>query len=211
MTADSEVTVAADAARLARVRALIAESADCPLATLRILDLACRTGSFAIPLAQDGATVSGVEGNTANLAVAFQRTALPNLVLIHADVREFDQWQGRYDVTLCLGLLYHLELPSVVLLLRQLARCTEVACIIDTHVGRPDEEWTIDGQSYRGSLYSDQPGHAWGSLGNTVSAWLDLPSLLQLVRCTGFTDVRVVPGAAYPEESADRVWLVATV
>lgn len=206
---DTVSTLAADAQRLLRVRDLIATRLGKTLASLRVLDLACRVGAFAIPLATDGCHVVAVEHNPANLARMRELLPVPGLRLVAADVREHDAWAGRYDVTLCLGLLYHLDADSAFGLLQRLAECTTGICIIDTQVGTGDAQWTVDGQTYTGSTYRDVPGHPWGSVGNETSAWFDQCSLVRLITHAGFASVMPVPDSSYPDEPSNRLWLVA--
>lgn len=210
---DTVASVAADVHRLRRVQTLIGHYVARPLSSLRILDLGCRTGAFAVPLAAAGASVFAVDGNTANVLAVRARTGWavpPNLRLVQADVREGHHWDGRFNVSLCLGLLYHLDAGSAGQLLRRLARRTTGVCIIDTHVGTGTSEWTVAGRTYTGSDYADQPGHPWGSVTNGVSAWFDRESLLRLVSWAGFGEVTPLDAQpCYPGEPSDRLWLVA--
>lgn len=94
----------ADRQRLARVIDLI--RARTPLEGLRVLDLACRTGVFTAGLAAEGADVLGIEGRGGNLAHASEGRGITYL---HEDVRDLSVAEhGSHDVTLCLGILYHL-------------------------------------------------------------------------------------------------------
>jgi SAM-dependent methyltransferase len=190
---------------------LIARHLAHPVAGLSVLDLACRTGAFAWPLAAQGARVLGIDGRADNLAIARARSGdRGNPEFRHADVRDIVQWAGRYDVTLCLGLLYHLDADGVWQLLRHLAQRTAGLCIIDTHVGDGESRWTLGGRHYTGLTYADNTTSLWGSIGNTDSAWFDRLSLWRLAHAAGFGAAVWVPGPAYEGEPASRTWLVAT-
>ena len=56
--------------KLQRLVQVAADVCGRPLADLRVLDLACLEGGFAIEFARHGATVVGIEGREANLAKA---------------------------------------------------------------------------------------------------------------------------------------------
>ena len=103
--------------RLRRFIQAVSDSARRPLGELRVLDLACLEGMFAVELARMGASVVGIEGREANVAkarLAKEVLGLENLEFHQDDVRNLSEERyGRFDVVLCLGILYHLNPPHV--------------------------------------------------------------------------------------------------
>lgn len=198
-----------------RTLQLVADVAG-PLGGLRVLDLGTLEGLYAIELALQGADVVAVEGREANLAkAAFARDALglTNLELVHDDLRSVSAERfGSFDVVLCLGVLYHLDAPSVFRLVTEVGRMTRRLAVVETQVGlvgRRRYRWA--GRPYRGRLFAEQQRHLWASLGNDESLWLTRPSLLNLLASAGFTSVQesLVPLVAPTARYRDHVVLTA--
>src|SRR5438132_8218599 len=103
--------------RLRRFLQIAADLTREPLNTLRVLDLACLEGQYGIEIALHGADVLAIEGREANLAkVRFAKDilSLDNLKVLLDDVRHLDVHRhGHFDIVLCLGILYHLDVPDV--------------------------------------------------------------------------------------------------
>lgn len=191
---------AADQARLRRVLDLIPEPDG-----LRILDLGAGTGVFSTALAERGAMVLAIEGRESN---ARQIRPHPNLVVEVGDVRGLSlSAHGMFGVSLCLGILYHLDASSAFGLLRSLAEVTERYAVIDTHTGGGTQV-ELGGETYGGRFYSEPAGD-WSSIGNAESFWFAPGDLERLILAAGFAQVRRVPGKAYLGEPDDRLWLVA--
>lgn len=176
---------------------------------LTVLDLACRTGAFSRKLAQAGATVVGIEGNTAN----FDRIPpMEQAQFVQADVRELptlDLPWNQFDAILCLGLLYHLEACDVCeLLVNMQARLRPNGfVIVDTHVGAPSARVQIDGTVYNGEIYDEGKPGPWTSIGNPTSFWFSKPSLHHLCQSLGWT-VEELPGPAWGGQDPGRHWMV---
>jgi SAM-dependent methyltransferase len=216
-------SVPQDAPRLRRVLQLAADLADKPLAELRVLDLGCLEGQYAIEFALHGAEVVGIEGREANLAkarLAKQVLGLERLELIQADVRSLDRAShGSFDVVLCLGLLYHLDAADVFPFLAQLRSVCRGLAVIDTHVsvsGRSTHEH--GGHGYRGHVFVEHSRRAsarqreasrWASLDNSESFWPTQASLCNGLQRAGFSSVLRCEVPAVPGVPADRVTLVA--
>lgn len=204
----------ADAARLDRVKKLIWERLDLAgewrqddLTGLCVLDLASRIGVFSEALAADGATVVAIEGRQANLD---QVPPPARATYVKSDVRMVD-FESTFDVTLCLGLLYHLPAGDALVLLEDLARCTRRFMILDTHVAAPGaEEWIeLGGYPFRGSTYGEGDARApWSALHNLTSFWFTEPSLLLLLVQAGWGDIERIEGPAYEGEPENRRWYV---
>jgi len=191
---------------------------------LRVLDLACLEGMYALELAARGADVVAIEGREANLAKA--RFAARALGLEHridfqlGDVRDLSRERhGEFDAVLCLGILYHLDAPDVFPFVERLAETSRRLLIVDTNVSlAPRDERRRDGAVYKGeSLFEHDPSSSseqrlkavWSSLDNP-SAWIPtLPSLVSLLGRSGFTSVAECWLPAEPDKTPGRITLVA--
>lgn len=137
------------------------------------LDVGCHEGYYAIALARRGARrVVGLDVRAENLRKA--RFVAAALGLSDIEFREGNAEQigsettGTFDLTLFLGILYHLENPM--LCLRNLASVTKRACIVETQVIEEvagETEWgsRMWKQPYRGMLALIDEGA--GYRGNT--------------------------------------------
>jgi SAM-dependent methyltransferase len=208
--------------RLLRVRQLVYDLIG-PVAGLRILDLGCLEGLYAIEFALQGAEVVGIEGREPNIEKARfvkEALALEKLELIQDDVRNLsaDRY-GTFDVVLCIGLLYHLDAPDVFVFLEQLgAVCTRLA-IVDTHIAlSPRTTRDYDGRQYAGLPFVEHDPAAsdderarqlWASLDNAESFWPTEASLLRALSDVGFTTVTEVKLPAQMATPADRVTYAA--
>lgn len=174
-----------------------------PLAELRVLDLGCGEGLYAVEFAQQGAAALGVEGRAANFAKAeFARAALglDRLSFVQGDVRDVTLERfGPFDVVLCSGLLYHLDAPAVFEVLAQLRRLCTGVLIIDTRIALSgDRRETWQGREYLGATYREHaPGASTdvklaqlgASLDNDESFWFTRRSVVNLLADLGFSSV----------------------
>jgi SAM-dependent methyltransferase len=181
------------------------------LSGLRVADLACLEGGYALALARRGARVLGVEarrGNFEKLALVAEHFALPNLEFVRRDVKEFGAGEfGRFDAVLALGILYHLDRPAE--WLARIAPAVGRVLLLDTHyapeddaaarridprVGAPGplEERREAGLAVRGRSVADLPEGTdpevlpWAAYSNAASFWLTKESLLRVLRSVGF-------------------------
>jgi SAM-dependent methyltransferase len=194
-----------------------------PLGELRVLDLACLEGGFAIEFARHGATVLGIEGRQANLAKAiFARDILEldRLTFELGDVRDLSAARhGTFDVVICAGILYHLDAPDVFAFAERVAEVCSRVAIIDTSISlRPAESRDYKGRTYWGRSFPEHDDDAstdaraanlWGSLSDSSSFWITRASLLNLLRDAGFTSVMEVLNPALPGQLSDRTVLAA--
>lgn len=202
---DEQLDAPGDAERTAGVLGIIAERRE--LEGLRVLDLACRTGAFTHALAAAGAAAYGLEGRAENLALAAVRSENGAQFML-GDVRDLDrEVHGIFDVTLCLGILYHLDAEDAVKLLRAMRAVTTGFAVIDTHVGEPVDSTDVGGREYQGQWYYEPPGW-WSSIGNRRSWWFTPDSLDDAVRLAGWTRIEHHPGIRWNGEPAGRRWLV---
>jgi hypothetical protein len=206
-----------------RILQIASDITNRPLAALRVLDLACLEGAYAIEFALHGATVVGIEGRESNIVKAqFAQRALglDRLTLVQGDVRDLcRQGHGLFDVVLCIGILYHLDTPDVFAFVERIAEvCTHVA-IFDTHIStRGDVRVEYDGVTYSGEKYvehapeateDDRVKKVWASLSDPESFWLTRPSLSNLLAKAGFTSVYECHNPAEAMRPSDRITLVA--
>ncbi|WP_448573392.1 class I SAM-dependent methyltransferase [Trichothermofontia sp.] len=182
---------------------IVADIARRPWTQLRILDLACLEGWYAIECALQGAEVVGIEGRKASVEKARlvkDIHRLDRLTFYQDDVRNLSVANyGQFDVILCLGILYHLDAPDVFAFIEQLAACCRGFAIVDTHISlTPAVEQTYQGQTYWGEYYqehaeaaspAEREQAAWASLDNPKSFWLTRPSLVNCLQTSGFTSV----------------------
>lgn len=189
-----------DAERVDKVLRYVTGEVD-SLRGLRILDLACRTGVFARSFAKAGAVAVGIEGKTEN----FNRIpSTPNATFFRDDVRNLSaQKYGTFDITLCLGILYHLGPEDVVSLLRSMRKVTKTFALIDTHVAiTPYGTATAFGCSYDGRWFHEEPVTLWSSVGNVRSWWFTEESLACACADAGWGEVTFLGN-----EAADRRWI----
>jgi 2-polyprenyl-3-methyl-5-hydroxy-6-metoxy-1,4-benzoquinol methylase len=194
-----------------------------PLGDLRVLDLACLEGLYAIEFARHGAEAVGVEIREANLAkarFAGEALGLERLSLVQDDVRNLSaERYGAFDVVLCLGILYHLDAPDVFDFVHRMAAVTRRCLVVDTHVSTTNEVTkTFGGREYAGKYFVEHAPDAtpeekermlWASIDNVKSFWLTRSSLDNLLAHAGFTSVYECHNPAVSSRAADRVTLVA--
>lgn len=202
---DERLDAPGDPERTAGVLRIIAERR--PNEQLRVLDLACRTGAFTWALADAGHEAFGLEGRADNLTFAAERPENGAQYML-GDVRDLSaETHGTFDVTLCLGILYHLGDTDAIGLLRAMRAVTSDFAVIDTHVGAPVDSTDIEGQVFQGQWYGEPPGW-WSSIGNQRSWWFTAESLDDAVRLAGWEHIEHHPGIRWPGEPAGRHWLV---
>jgi predicted RNA methylase len=189
--------------RLRRYLQIAADIVVEPLDRIRVLDLACLEGQFGVEFALHGANVVGIEGREVNVAraqFAKDTLSLDNLRRVQDDVRHLSRERyGKFDVILCLGILYHLDAPDVMEFMENIFEtCTRVA-IIDTHFSLEDRDsYVWKGNTYWGVYVEEHNSQAterqkldalWHSIGNLRSFKLTRPSICNLLRHVGFTSV----------------------
>lgn len=193
-----------DLQRLDRVLHLI--RARVPIEGLQVLDLACRTGLFTAALAKAGAQAVGIEGRPENLDPA---NFVDGTGYVLDDVRNLAVHRNdTYDVTLCLGILYHLAAIDAITLLRAMRAVTTRFAIVDTHVALQGGELaTVDGVDYDGRWFIETDG-PWAAIDNEASWWFTRQALDTAILAAGWTSIEHVDGAGWDGEAADRRWLV---
>jgi hypothetical protein len=209
--------------RVLRHIQLVADILAKPMSQVRTLDLACLEGGFSFELAMQGAQVVGLEGRKENVdkceAVKSQ-IGLSNCSFLQDDVRNLSKHtHGRFDVVLCLGILYHLTASDGTELLKRMYEVCQRAIVIDTHVALFGEERVAIGpELFSGRSYCEFPSNTpperkqaalASSLDNDSSFWMTEESLCRCLKAVGFTSVMKVLVPSIPLNVNDRATLVA--
>jgi len=212
-----------DEIKLRRIVQIISDIAGRPLEGLRVLDLACLEGLYAIELARHGARVLAIEGREANLEkarFAKEVLSLDSLELVQDDVRNLSKEKhGYFDVVLCLGILYHLDVPDVFYFLEKIAQVCQGFTIIDTHVSATPEKFHLfKGRKYWGKTFREHSTNStpeerarelWMSLDNPTSFWFTRPSIYSVLSHLEFTSVYECHKPFEPNKPNDRITLLA--
>src|SRR5262245_11887862 len=114
-----------------------------------------------------------------------------------------------FDITLCLGLLYHMEPVDVIQLLRVMRTMTTGFAVIDTHAGTPHGTIEVEGHQFQGHWYHEPPG-LWSSLGNERSWWFTPESLDDALRLANWSMIEHYPGIRHQDEPEGRIWRVVS-
>jgi SAM-dependent methyltransferase len=171
-----------------------------PIKDMRVLDLACLEGAYAIEFARNGAEVVGIEGREANIEKAFfakKVLGLDNLTFVKDDVLNLSKEKyGEFDVVICSGILYHIDAPEVFSFIKSIYEVTTKLAFFDTQFslsGRDSVEF--EGKTYYGNVYKehyetasdeDKEKVLWASLNNNNSFWFTKPSLFNFLNEAGF-------------------------
>ena len=186
-----------------RVIQAVCDVARRPLAELRILDLGSAHGSYSIELATRGARVLGIEGREAWLEQArckARELSLSNVEFVQDDVRNLSRDKyGDFDIVLCLGILYHLDVPDVLEFVGRVSEvCRDfsvfetrvVAAPVVSHDWRANRYWGMSTCEHPpGASDDDKLKNLGASLDNEHSFEFTRTSLCNILRNTGFTSV----------------------
>ncbi len=209
--------------RLRRIVQVAADLLGKPLSQARVLDLACLEGHYGIELAMHGATVVGIEIREANIIkarYAQQQLGLENIEFIRDDVRNISREKlGGFDIVICSGILYHLDIPDVFELVRRMHEICDRMVVIDTQIAlNPRVTVSDNGRTYSGLRYREHDEGApreekyedlWASIDNDQSFWFTHPSLCNLIADAGFTSMLRVENPDMPATAVDRQTYVA--
>jgi SAM-dependent methyltransferase len=153
---------------------------------LRVLDLRCGEGGFALEMAKLGAEVVAVEGR-AELAekAEFARDALRlrNVSIDRGDIRRLSvEEHGFFDVVLALGVLDHLDAPAVFDVAKRLGSVCKGFALIEARLApRARSAREFDGLVFRG--VNDRSSH------DAPAFVLTRRSMLGLLGLAGFTSI----------------------
>jgi hypothetical protein len=189
-----------------------------------VIDVACHQGYFASHLARKGCSVLGIDAreehvrDTKLIASAY---GLGNLRAEQHDINTIRGGElGQFDITLMLGLLYHIENPvGAIRLARSLTR---KACVIETQVV-PNMTGVVDWGSYQfqrplvasfGIIDETEETHAPEASTTGICVTPSYEALLFLMGKLGFRRVErlAVPHGGYEQlASGKRVMVVGFV
>lgn len=172
------------------------------LSGLRVLDLGAGEGGLSLEFARHGAEVVYVDGREHNAAKArfvAEVLDIQGIRFLCQDVRDMPDFEKKFDLVLCYGLLYHLDAVSAFNLIEKISQITSRVAVVDTHfslVNERSEE--LGGETYSGRSFREYPDDVsaadmnnalWSSIGNITSFWFTKPSLLNLLNRVGFFTV----------------------
>ena len=130
--------IVGDEIKLQRVVQCVLDHMGGTVEGMRIVDLGCGEGLYSIEFARRKASCLAVEGREPRAEkVRFVKKvlSLDNLDVVQDDVRNLSvEKYGKFDVVLCLGILYHLGAPDVFSFAARLSEVCRKICIIDTRV-----------------------------------------------------------------------------
>jgi SAM-dependent methyltransferase len=169
---------------------------------VRVADLGCLEGGFAVEFARMGFRVLGLDVRESNLAACRYvkvRTNLPNLEFVRDDAWNVAKY-GPFDAVFCCGLLYHFDRPRQFLEL--LASVTTRLLILQTHFATEtaNQKFSLspelcENESLSGrwfpelvdeKAFADRENFRWASWDNRRSFWVRREHLLQAIRDVGF-------------------------
>ena len=212
-----------NAAKVRRVMQLTDDLAAKPFDALRILDLGCGEGVYAIEAALRGAEVLALDARTERMdegAAVAARHGLDGVTFRQEDVRRVSRAShGEFDAVWCLGLLYHLEAAEAVALLERVYELCTGLLVIDTLISLDGgEEVTCAGRTYEGEHVREHEdgdteavrrGRVLRSIDNTFAFRFTRASLVRAVGDAGFTSVLECHAPPEPEKARDRITLAA--
>ncbi len=212
----------ANGVKVRRVMQMTRDLSRKPFAGLRILDLGCGEGVYAIEAALRGAQVLALDARDQRMkegAACAERHGLGNLRFVCKDVREVTEALGSYDVVYLLGLLYHLDAPDIFTVLENIAKLCTRLLIIDTLVAlEPDTAVEWRGRTFAGTRHREhedgdsaqlRKSRVLKSIDNTFSLRLSRESLLRALHEAGFTSCYECRLPFEPGKAGDRITLAA--
>jgi tRNA (mo5U34)-methyltransferase len=189
---------------------------------VRCVDMACHQGWFAMQTALRGARqVYGIDVRREHIERArlvSELADLDNATFERRNLFDLDpDRDGTFDLTLFLGILYHLEDP--VGALKKARALTEELCVIETQVARPAPAlsymWGPDPNPRTGSAIAvGRVDEVHAAEGGAVVLVPTLDALYDLLYAVGFANVRLAqPGPDAQEQyvAGERVILFAEV
>lgn len=168
---------------------------------LRIADLGCLEGGYAVEFARMGFQVLGIDVRDSNIAACNyvkSKTNLPNLAFAKDNVLNIAN-HGVFDAVFCCGLLYHLDKPKQ--FLEALASVTTKLVIIQTHFSteKQNDKFNLsqisENEGILGRWYTEfanddsfkqREASKWASWDNHRSFWIQREYLLQTIQEVGF-------------------------
>jgi SAM-dependent methyltransferase len=201
---------------------LLDEVFQCRWHEIRCLDVACHQGWFATQLALRGASkVLGIDVRNDHIEMASVIKYLSNMSNVTFTKRNLyeinPEEDGEYELTLFLGILYHLDNPLQAL--RVIRSVTKHLCVIESQVVRPVPEleclWGADATPRKGpgiAVVESDEHHVEGKRSVVLVPTLD--ALCQMLYAVGFNHLylSVPPQSVYEQYgNFDRVVVFAQV
>lgn len=193
------------------------------------MDIACNEGYFGFEVLRRGAkSVIGFDARLINIEKAKfikNHFGYKNIDFFVDDVYNLDlNRYGLFDLTLCLGLIYHLENP--ILALRKIKELTKKVCVIDTQVIRFNPKVGVDGiksasgrsdniletDSILGLFEEDKTNQCASITG--LSCFPNKSAVLKMLKVAGFSEIlQLEPPKDAHEQYAnfERIILIAKV
>jgi SAM-dependent methyltransferase len=213
----------ANGVKVRRIMQITRDLARRPFQELRILDVGCGEGVYAVEAGLRGADVLALDARTQRMdmgAACAKRHGLDNVKFVQQDVREVTRdTYGEFDVVYCLGLLYHLDVPDLFRVLENLHSVCAGMLVADTLVSlEGGSEATHGGRVYQGERrreHGDEDSvelrrtRVLKSIDNTFSFLLTRESLVRLLSDVGFSSVLECHAPPEPLKAGDRITLVA--
>jgi SAM-dependent methyltransferase len=213
----------ANAVKVRRVMQITRDLGGRPFAELRILDLGCGEGVYAIEAALRGAEVLALDARIERMrdgADCAQRHGLEDVTFGQEDVRRVSRdTQGEFDIVYCLGLLYHLDVPDVFSVLERVYELCGRLLVVDTLITpEPDLEVEHRDRAYEGSRYrehedddsdEDRRSRVLRSIDNDLAFRFTQTSLLRALHEVGFSSVFQCHVPPEPLKPEDRITLAA--
>ena len=168
---------------------------------LRLADLGCLEGGYAVEFARMGFQVLGVEVRKENFAACQYvkaNTRLPLLDFVCDNAWNIARY-GSFHAVFCCGLLYHLDRPKK--FLETLSSVTKKLLIVQTHFSTDQASRKFplsdvtENEGLRGRWYTEFANDdafqnretvKWASWDNRRSFWISRDYLLQAIRDIGF-------------------------
>lgn len=213
----------ANAVKVRRVMQVTRDLAGRPFEDLRILDLGCGEGVYAIEAGLRGAEVLALDARTERMdlgTACADRHGLANVTFRQEDARRVGQdTHGRFDVVYCLGLLYHLAAPEILPFLERVRDLCGGLLVVDTMVSlEPVGEVGHKGRIYRGEPFREHEdddsaetrrSRVLRSIDSTFSFWLTRESLVRALHDVGFSSAFECHAPPEPFKAESRVTLAA--
>ncbi len=207
--------------KLNRIKQILADLG-CLQKKKKLLDIASLESMFAIEFAMEGLDVTSIEGRESNLEkgrFAAKALGLDNVAFHLDDVNNITpEKYGKFDVILCMGILYHISKEKYTRFLEQVTQCCEDLLIIDTFVAmRGREVVELNGVRYNGTTWrefenaageEEKKKNLHASLSDNFSFSMSKESLCQYLQVLGFTSVFEAQVPFQPNSPLDRVTLV---
>lgn len=212
----------ANGVKVRRIMQLTRDLARRPFGALRILDLGCGEGVYAVEAGLRGARVVAIDARTLRMnlgAACAARHGIDTVQFVREDVRRVTrETYGEFDVVYALGLLYHLDAPDLFEVLENIHALCAGLIVVDTLISpTAPSEVTWRGRVYRGQACrehndGDSPGvrlsRVLRSIDNTFAFRLGRESLIRALHDVGFTSILECHVPFEPDRAEERITVV---